>query len=935
MWVAICFILAGLGVYGGEVAGENASQRDHWSFRPLRAPVVPDRVLGWGARNPIDRFVHARLKELGLRPSPAASKEVLHRRVALVLTGLPPRPEDLVRHERDRRADAGTRLVQTYLDSPRYAERWAKHWLDAAGYADSNGYFSADTDRPLAYRYRDYAIRSMHRDKPFDQFVREQIAGDELSGWSPGRPVTPETLELLEATHFLRNGQDGTGESDGNPDEVRVDRYYALESSMQIIGSSLLGMTVQCSKCHDHKFEPLTQADYYAFQAFLYPAFNIEQWVKPNDRVVDAALPGELENWKESESRLDVEMEQVRAEWSAWLRGKRPAGNVVFQDSFDRPEFLEERWSNRAPGDDVSGGEPAVQLNGSMGPAARVQGGQLQIIEGGGSGDRWISTRASFEWRPAKSNEWIEASFLLKDSRVGGSGRSAERMGWMIAMHDFNDNSAVPGGNLLIDGNPGGSSAVYVDYPGSDMKNRGSVGSMGYVPGKRYGLRVTRTGEDRFTLQHLVDEVPDGPALALKGEDLAPGGFGFEYCCGRSFEVDDVRIETSRGEDPVWLAAQLEFEKQLAVGRVEFERKSKAITERRSPRPGRIAWVSEMSGQTPAVHLLKRGNPKTPGEKIEPAFPAFLSGGEGTELVSLRGPDGATRSKGRRLAWAKWVTKPGSAQAGLLARNMVNRVWQHHFGTGIVATPDNLGRSGAKPTHPELLEWLAHEFVSSGWSLKKLHALILDSAVFRQSSASRSDGMVRDPANRMLWRYPLRRLDAEAIRDGMLAASGRLGNQESGPYVPTSRNGAGEVVVDEAKPGAFSRSIFLQQRRTQVATLLGVFDAPSIVFTCSKREPTTMPLQALNLLNSGFAVKRGADLAERVLREAGPGDKQRLDRAYLLAIGRRPDRAELNLSRQFLDQQRAAYAGRDDQEQRAWADLGQSLFLMNSFLYLE
>ena len=291
-----------------------ATVAKHWAFQPLRQPTTTQPAGRTPAKVSIDDFLARRLRDAGLTFSREASRFTLIRRAAFVLTGLPPTPEEIEQFVSDKKPGAFERMTAQYLDSPRDGERWGKHWLDAAGYADSNGYFNADTDRPLAYRYRDYVVRSLNREKPFDQFIREQIAGDELSGWKPGQPATTQIIELLEATHYLRNGQDGSGESDGNPDEVRTDRYYALESAMQIMGSSLLGMTFQCAKCHDHKFEPITQQDYYTFQSFLYPAFNIEKWVKPNDRITYANLPGELEAWEQMEKRFNAEQATLKKE---------------------------------------------------------------------------------------------------------------------------------------------------------------------------------------------------------------------------------------------------------------------------------------------------------------------------------------------------------------------------------------------------------------------------------------------------------------------------------------------------------------------------------------------------------------------------------------------------------------------------------------------
>ncbi len=856
-----------------------------------------------------------------------------------MLTGLPPTPEAIAAFETDRRPDAYRRMYEHYLVSPRHGERWAQHWLEAAGYADSNGYFSADSDRPLAYRYRDYVIRSLNHDKPFDQFVREQVAGDELSGWAPGRSASADVIELLEATHFLRNGQDGSGESDGNPDEVRTDRYYALESTMQIMGSSLLGLTVQCAKCHDHKFEPLTQQDYYSFQAVLYPAFNVEKWTKPNDRIAQANLPGELEAWQSADRQLDAELAGAQDALRSWAATNRVRGRALFNDSFEAGGTVAAHWSNTAPGDDQPAGSPAIQPDADSAPAARLHHGTLQILEGGGSGDRWLCTHERFDWRPAATGQWIQVTFDLVAARVG-EGASAERIGYLIAAHDFNDNSGVDGGNLLIDGNPGGATSVHLDYPGADAKSLGSIGATGYKAGRNYGVRITCTKSNTYTLEHLVDGAVDGSSLSLPAAHLPPGAFAFEYCCGRSFVVDNVIVERSDDTSSDWRRANETFQKALAERKRALDQVAKGIAARRTPKPGRIAWVTDANTNAPVVHLLKRGNHKTPGEQVEAAVPAFLVEDRRRAIL---GAAANPRGTGRRLAWARWLTEPGSRQSALLARVTVNRIWQQYFGVGLVATPDNLGLSGAKPTHPDLLNFLAAKFIESGWSQRVVHRLILESATFRQSSAGRARGLETDPENHLLWRYPVRRLDAEAIRDAMLVVSGRLAAKASGPYVPTPRSASGEVTVDEAAPDAFARTIFLQHRRSQVPTFLGNFDAPSVVFNCTRRATTTMPLQSLSLLNSEFALKRGEDLARRVETDTGGSTDEvtKVRRAFLLTCGREPDRAERREAVRFLAQQRAVYGANPDPKggpsanARAWADLGQAMFGLNSFLYLE
>lgn len=912
-------------------ADAKGASDSHWAFQPLSRPALPAIKHARSPLTPVDRFVLARLESFGLSLSPQADRATWLRRVTYLTTGLPPTPDEIQSFLSDRSPKANEAVIERLLASPRYGERWARHWLDVAGYADSNGYFNADSDRPLAYRYRDYVVRALQRDIPFDQFVREQIAGDELSGWKPGQPATPRIIELLEATHFLRNGQDGSGESDGNEDEVRTDRYYALESSLQIFGSSLMGLTVQCAKCHDHKFEPLTQKDYYSLQAFLYPAFNIQKWVKPNDRFVMANLPGELESWQAQENVLNQQEAALTQSFQKWVVEHRPGGRVLFEDLFPDGRSLTNAWANRAPGDEGAAGSPPVALDSNQAPAARARGGRLEFLESGQSGDRWISTRESFNWRPMGTGDWIQVTFDLLADRIPDSGRAAERIGYLIALNDFDGSRGIQGGNILIDGNPGGPTHVHGGYPQPGSKGIGEIGATGYKPGHNYGVRVTRASAGDWILEHLVDGAVDGKSIHLKADQLTEGGFGFEYCCGRSFAVGRVRVEASKSDDPNWAKENQAFEKALAARKKDLDKEKKQITDQRRPKPGKISWVADLSPNPPEVPLLKRGDHRSPGEIVLPAAPAFLS-----KAHPASKPIPTEFSTGSRLSLARWITEPGSAQAGLMARVTMNRLWQHYFGVGLVATSENLGLSGSRPTHPELLEWLASEFVASGWSLKAMHRLMLRSAVLQQSSVPSARGLAKDPADQWLWRFPIRRLDADSIRDATLAVSGLLDlSKVSGPYVPTSRSGSGEVILDEAAPGAFARSLFLQHRRTQVPTQLGLFDAPSIVFNCTRRAETTMPLQSLSLLNSDFSIKRAKDMAQRLEREAGTDADRRIRLAFLLISGRPCDAQEREMTRRFLATQRALHAGEAESEIRTWTDLCQMLLASNPFLYLD
>jgi len=700
------------------VAG--AEERVHWAFRPPVRPATPSVRRPQDVRTAIDRFILAVLEARGLSLSGGADRATLIRRVGFDLTGLPPTPAEIDTFITDRSPDAYEHMVERYLASPHYGERWGKYWLDAAGYADSNGYFNADTDRPLAYKYRDYVIRAFNADKPYARFVQEQLAGDELAGYEPGGDVTPATADLLTATHFLRNAPDGTGESDGNPDEVRTDRLTVLEGTVQITMNCLLGLTIQCTRCHAHKFEPIAHKEYYALQAIFFPAYNPDRWTKPAERIVTVA---DRAARAEHKRRLDEIERDVKAQ--------------------------------------------------------------------------------------------------------------------------------------------------------------------------------------RDSLAAAAQKLKTQPDLVKLNDD--------------------------------------ELAKRFPAFAAERERVQKAIAQREKGRPpplDALAVLVETDANPPPHHVLKRGQHNAPGAEVEPGVPAAFCT---TANVYRLDPRPAGRvSSGRRTAFARWVTSPENP---LFARVMVNRVWQHHFGAGLVRTSDNLGQSGAAPSHPELLDYLATELVRNDWSLKALHRLILTSAVYRQAGgpltpdpsppSTGARGDAADPENRLLWHYPMRRLDAESLRDALLCVSGELDQRLGGPYVPSERTADGSVEVAEKHEGARRRSVYLQQRRTQVVTLLHLFDAPSIVGSCGTRTTSTVPLQALTLLNSDFARLRARAFAQRLEREAGAEPHMRLALAFRLACGREPAEEEAAAARRFLAAQTQVYAGQPDATGRAWTDLCQMVLASNAFLYLE
>ena len=934
------------GLPASEAEAEAMRRDEHWAFTRLQPAELPHVRESEICRTPIDQFIQSELEKVGLRISPAADRRTLIRRVSFILTGLPPTPAEIDTFLADESVDTWNKMVERYLGSEQYGVRWGRHWLDAAGYADSNGYFNADSDRPLAWKYRDYVVRSINADKPFDQFVREQIAGDELSGFDPEKhrkAATPEMIDQLIATHYLRNGQDGTGESDGNPDEVRIDRYTALESSQQIIASSLLGLTFQCAKCHNHKFEPLTQKDFYQFQSVLYPAFNHEKWVKPNERVAYANLPGVYDAWEKQIVDAKVRLTALQNDLRDWSMKNRLPELVRFSDDFSSGDRLNENWSSTIAGDDGPAGVSSVNLlttapanlNDQPLPAALSARGLLQIVEGGATGDKWLATKQTFDWTPDVEGQWIQVTFSLLETKVREDDKPAERIAYGIALHDFNNSSDVPGGNILIDGNPTGGASVHVDYPGPSSTHAGNIGGAGYVAGKSYGVRITHGTNRKFQLQHLVDGVPEGKTIELADTDLPDGCFAFGLCCNRSYQVDDVLVEASFPFDSQVpnAPAVAEFQAELKKRQDEIRTIADEIPKLQAQEPGRIAWQTDTEPSSPEVFLLDRGEYSHPRDKVEPTPVSALN--DDTNPLEITAPPGGFPSSGRRLAWANWVTKPGSRAASLMARVQVNRVWQQYFGTGLVSTPENLGMSGAEPSHPALLDWLAHEYIRSGWSLKSLHRVILQSAAVQQSGIANSKAASADPYNKLLWRFPVRRLDAEAVRDSQLAISGDLDLSLEGPYIPTTRNGAAEVFVPENNPGAFRRSIYLQQRRSQGLSLLTVFDAPMMVVNCTRRPVTTMPLQSLTLLNSEFAVRRGQNFARRILSDAEKSEEDRIRLAFVLTTGMPCEDDVAAEALGFIRQQQELFAESSESKHKAWSDFCQLLLASNGCLYLE
>lgn len=640
--------------------------RAHWAFQPVIKQTLPAPVKFEAAGNPIDRFILAKLAAKGLTPNPPARRQELIRRATFDLTGLPPSPGEVEEFLADNSPEAWEKLIDRLLNSPRYGEKWARHWLDLVRFAETNSY-ERDGDKPNAWRFRDYVIRAFNTDKPYDRFIREQLAGDEL----PQRDN-----ESIIATGYYR-----LGIWDDEPADRELARYDGLDDIVATTGQVFLGLTVDCARCHNHKMDPISQRDYYGLVAF----FNNVNHYR------NGGSTDEIPLFANADEERAFETRQRQSE----LRRK----------------------------------EIQTELDG------------------------------------------IEKTFLA-------------------------------------------------------------------------GLAET------------------DPERELSQRDLK-----------KLLKEEGQRVLGAEG-----------------FARYESLQKDLQGIKREAP-PNQALAVTEQSGTPPQTYVLLRGNPAVKGDPVEPQFIEVLNPPKPVLLP-------AQRSSGRRLALANWISSPNNP---LTARVMVNRLWQYHFGRGIVRSPNNFGLQGERPTHPELLDWLAGEFVSRGWSLKAMHRLIMTSAAYRMSSAGQAEALQADPQNDLFWRFDMRRLTAEEIRDSILSLTGTLNLKMYGPgvFVDIPR----EVMAGQSQPGSgwghsppaeqARRSIYIKVKRSLLTPILESFDAAETDRSAPVRFVTTQPTQALGMINGSFLNQQAELLAERLSREAGENVTEQVRLGLQLVTMRPPTQVEV------------------------------------------
>ncbi len=750
-----------------------AEELNYWAFQPITTVEPPTAAPSAQIRTPIDAFIWQRLHAAGLQFSPEADRVTLIRRAYFDLWGLPPTPEDVAQFVADSAPDAYERLVDRLLDSPHYGERWGRHWLDAAGFAESDGVTPEDRVRDFAYKYRDYVIRAINADRSWNDFIVEQLAGDELAA-RPYAALQGDALDPLIATGFLRMAPDGTESAEV---DQTVERNQVVAETLKIIGNSLLGLTVGCAQCHDHRYDPISQVDYYRLRAIFDPALDWQHWRTPSARLVDVT--------PEENRHKSAQIEAQAAVMDREIEQRLDALFVQFK-------------------------------------------------------------QAELDRVPEERRDTVRAA--VETSR---DQRTPEQI------------------------------ALLQEFPTADV-NRGSL-----------------------------------EGLLVEYDRVYQAKYHQELQAARQ-KVADVRAQKPQGDYVM------------------------ALTETDEP--------------LPESKLFARGDPLQPREIVTSGELPILA--LGRESADIAAKDTTLSSSGRRLAFARMLT---DGRHPLTLRVLVNRFWMHHFGRGLVATPGDFGALGERPSHPELLDWLASEFAANGWRLKPLHRLLMTSMAYRQSSARIAASEQLDPDNRLLSRYPLRRLEAEAIRDAILAVTGKLNSQMYGPSVPVIEHTDGQVVVGKRAAGSggslfnavdgagdeqFRRSVYLLVRRKWPLALLESFDMPQMSPCCETRKSSTVTPQALLFMNSEFLLEQSRALAERVAIECPNDPEAQARRAWQLTYQVDISPETLAAAREYLNAQSETFTqyvaslpeaerGQFNCAQQALASYCHALLSSNRFLYIE
>ncbi len=792
---------------------------DHWSFQPISDPAVPTVDRSDWPRGPIDRFVLSRLEHEGLAPAPPADAVAWLRRVTLDLTGLPPTGQevsDFLRELEDGEA-AYAAVVDRLLDSPRYGERWAQHWLDVVRYADTHG-FEVNTERPQAWPYRDYVIAAMNSDTPYDRFIKEQIVGDATG-------ADAATGFLVTASVLLPGqiGRDGPS--------MRLARQDALDEIVNNIGHTFLGLSVGCARCHDHKFDPISAKDYYSMQSFVAGVEYKERKMHSRQAV---ALREEVDALTQRMTEIDKQLVQ-------FVPIARPRSQRNVETSIQEPN--------------TNGDTPALAAD----PPRR------QLVLPSVNIDCFAPVRAKrLRFTVLATNNLEPCIDELEVFNTAGENIAIASVGTTVTTSGDTTVANRHERRFINDGKYGNSRSWMSGTVGSGWVEL-EFAEEQEITRVIWGRDREEKFKDRLAIEYRIDAASneDWHLVADSSDRLPPSADTEE---STPFRISEL------GNEQQQEAKRLLGEKQDHKARIKTAER------------GQVAFAGTFR-KPDDIHVLARGDPERPQEAV---VPAVLSAFGDLSLPT------ETTEQQRREALADWMASPENP---LTARVMANRIWQGHFGIGLVETANDFGRNGAQPSHPELLDWLAQELIRSGWSIKHMHRLIVLSATYRQSTAHNAVAATKDADARLLWRFPSRRLEAEAIRDCMLAVSGRLNLTEGGPgfNLFEQRGGlSGFTPIESFTDDGLRRMIYAHKVRRERDAVFGAFDCPDAGQSTPRRIESTTPIQALNLLNSRFTIDQAEAFAERVQAKIGEDASEQIQHAYWIALNREPIHDELN-----------------------------------------
>jgi cytochrome c553 len=826
---------------------------DHWAWQPIAKPTVPASVESFAAmpgveaeRNAIDFFIRARLTEKKLSPSAVADRRTLIRRLAFDLTGLPPTPEEVDAFVADADPAAYEKLVDRLLASPRYGERWARHWLDVVHYGDTHGY-DKDQPRPNAWPYRDFCIRSLNADKPYSRFIEEQIAGDVLF---------PGTTDGQEAVGFIAAGPwdlIGHREVPETKTDGKIARHLDRDDMVANTIGTFSSVTIHCAQCHNHKFDPITQDDYYSLQS-VFAAIDRED----RKYSADPELMRQHAALDAKKQALEARSKEIEAE-IAKAAGPRLA-------ELDKLIKETPKIADGNPG-------PAYGYHSGIAPAADTV--------------KWVQVDLGREL-PIKEIV-LHPCFDNFNGIGAGFGFPLRYRVEVASSPEFRDGVTTV--------------AAFAD---ADLANPGTKPQSHSAGGVGRYVRVTatklapRSNDFILALAELQVLGTDGANLAAKAVvtsldsiEAAPRWARQNIVDGESPAEFVDKAKPLREEREALVAKTVD--PKLMAERDEVKQKVTATDAEQKALPPLssvyAASTKVRQGKPRTIHVLSRGNVLAPAHEVTPGALAAI------ETLPSRFDLPAEHAEGdRRVALARWIASPDNP---LTWRSIVNRVWQYHFGRGIVATASDFGRMGAAPTHPDLLDWLAAEFRDGGGSLKSLHRLIVTSAAYRQASTVREDCASTDIDNQYLWRQNRRKLEAEGIRDAVLAAAGTLDLTMGGPgwqdfkvehpqHSPHYRYD----LADHEDKKTWRRGVYRFIVRSQTQPFMTCLDCADPSMRVEKRNESISALQALALLNNGFMVVQAQQFADRVVREAGDDPATQVKRAFELAMGRDPDAEE-------------------------------------------